>query len=95
MIVQAEDSENKLKKMGRMYRRMGLSESENKVNDNARILTIRDKQGEQAIKEIERHALVFKPDVVIVNPLTSFVDNVYKEENLNHFLRVSQGSFRK
>jgi RecA-family ATPase len=47
MILQAEDSENKLKKMGRM----GLSESEIKlVNDNARILTIRDKQGEQAIK---------------------------------------------
>src|SRR5215471_11590192 len=41
LIVQAEDGQNKLVQMGRMYKRMGLSEDEIKlVRANTRVLTI-------------------------------------------------------
>src|SRR5271165_3112068 len=48
MIVQAEDPGNKLIKMGRMYKRMGLTDEEIKLADaNTSVLTIRDLQDAQ------------------------------------------------
>jgi hypothetical protein len=61
MVAQAEDTENKRRKMGRMYRRMGLTKEEIKLAAaNTAVLTIRDLQDAGAIAEIERHAAVFK-----------------------------------
>ena len=37
------------------------------------MLTIRDLQDAQAIAEIERHAAVFKPDIIVINPMTSYL----------------------
>jgi RecA-family ATPase len=89
LIVQAEDPENKLVKMGQMYRRMGLTEAQIAlVATNTAILTIRGLTGNEAIAEIERHAEVVKPDVIAINPLSSFCSSVYKDEEINHFLRV-------
>jgi RecA-family ATPase len=90
MVVQAEDQENKLVKMGHMFKRMGLTEEEIKMaHQNAVVLTIRDLQDASAIKEIERHALVFKPDVIVINPMTSYLGgSVYRDEMINVFLRV-------
>jgi len=90
MIVQAEDPGNKLIKMGRMYKRMGLTDEEIKLADaNTSVLTIRDLQDAQSIAEMERHAAVIKPDVLIVNPMTSYLGgSVYKDEVINRFLRV-------
>lgn len=90
IIVQAEDSRNKLIRMGKMSQRMGLTKNEVElVRKNTAILTIRDKQDLEAILEIERHALVFKPDIIWLNPLTSFLSlGVYKDEAINKFLRT-------
>jgi RecA-family ATPase len=90
MVVQAEDAENKLIRMGQMFKRMGLTQSQIKTaSENTAILTIRDLQDSSAIKEIERHALVFKPDILIINPMTSYLSgSVYKDEVINRFLRV-------
>jgi RecA-family ATPase len=90
MVVQAEDPKNKQIKMGRMYKRMGLNKDQIKLaRENTAVLTIRDLQDYEAIAEIERHAVVFKPDVIIINPLTSYLGgSVYKDEVINRFLRV-------
>jgi len=90
LIVQAEDSENKLVKLGRMYRRMGLTAEQIALaKKNTAVLTIRNCQDEMAIAEIERHAEVFKPDVICINPMTSFLSgSVYKDEVINKFLRI-------
>jgi hypothetical protein len=91
LIVQAEDTQNKLIKMGHMFKRMGLStEQIETARKNTRVLTIRDLQDEAAIKEIERHSVAdFKPDVVVINPMTSYLGgSVYKDEVINKFLRV-------
>lgn len=90
LIVQAEDPGNKLVKMGRMYKRMGLTPDEIKLADeNTAVLTIRDLQDAGAVAEIERHAKWFKADIVIVNPMTSYLGgSVYKDEVINRFLRV-------
>jgi hypothetical protein len=89
LVVQGEDLENKLVKMGQMFRRMGLTDEEIQMaNQNTAVLTIRDLQGEKAVKEIERHALAFKPDVIVVNPMTSYLGTVYQDETINEFLRV-------
>jgi hypothetical protein len=91
MVVQAEDPENKLVKMGHMFKRMGLTDEELRLADqNTVVLTIRDLQDGSAIAEIDRHALVFKPDVIVINPMTSYLgSSVYKDEAINAFLRVS------
>jgi|GEM_PF-5061042 len=90
MVVQAEDPENKLVKMGHMFKRMGLTDEEiNLADQNNVVLTIRDLQDASAVKEIERHALVFNPDVIVINPMTSYLGgSVYRDEMINAFLRV-------
>ena len=90
LIVQAEDSDNKLIKMGQMYRRMGLTETEIELaRQNIAVVTIRDLQDGEAIAEIKRHALAVQPDIICLNPLTSYLSGgVYKEDRLNDFLRV-------
>lgn len=90
LAVQAEDSQNKLVKMGHMFKRMELSEAELKLaSQNTAVLTVRDLQGAKVITEIERHARELKPDIIILNPLTSFIGgSVYKEEAINEFLRT-------
>ena len=82
MVVQAEDPENKLVKMGQMFKRMGLNQKQLELADkNTAVLTIRDLQDANAIVEIERHAVVFKPDVLVINPMTSYLGgSVYKDD---------------
>ena len=54
LVVQAEDPINKRIKMGRMYRRMSLTEQEIALADkNIAVLTIRDLQDQYAIREID------------------------------------------
>ena len=90
MIVQAEDPENKLIKMGKMVHQMSLSEDQIAMaHQNTAVLTIRDLQDTGAIKEVERHAQIFSPDLLCINPLTSYLSQgVYKDETINKFLRV-------
>jgi RecA-family ATPase len=89
LTIQAEDQQNKLRKMGKMYRRMELTEEQIALaNENTAVLTIRDLQDQDAINEIERHAQIFKADVLCINPMTSYVGSVYKDEAINRFLRV-------
>jgi hypothetical protein len=90
LIVQAEDLQNKLIRMAHMSRRMGFSTGElDLVRKNTAVLTLRDVQDKEAIREIERHALVFKPNVIWLNPLTSFLSQgVYKDDEINKFLRA-------
>jgi RecA-family ATPase len=97
MVVQAEDPENKLVKMGQMFHRMGLNPSQIKqAHENTAVLVIDDIQDSRAVSEIERHALDFKPDIIWLNPLTSYLSaGVYKEEPINKFLRVDFGPMLK
>jgi len=97
MVVQAEDPENKLVKIGQMFHRMGLNQSEIKqAHENTAVLVIDDFQDSRAVSEIERHALDFKPDIIWLNPLTSYLSGgVYKEEAINKFLRVDFGPMLK
>lgn len=90
LVVQAEDPKNKRIKMGKMYKRMGLTKDQVElIRENTRVLTIRDLQDKAAIVEIERHALEFKPDIIVINPMTSYLSGtVYKDEAINQFLRV-------
>jgi RecA-family ATPase len=90
MIVQAEDPENKLIKMGQMAKKMSLSPGQMEIVDkNTAVLTINDLQDAPSLAEIERHANVYKPDIICINPLTSYLSGgVYKEETINEFLRV-------
>jgi RecA-family ATPase len=90
LTAQAEDAENKLTNMGRIYRRMGLTEDQIALaQKNTAVLTIRDLQDAAAIREIERHAQAFKADVLCINPMTSYLGgSVYKDEVINRFLRV-------
>jgi RecA-family ATPase len=90
LTVQAEDPENKLTKMGWMYKRMGLDDGQVKLaSENTAVLTIRDLQDAGAIAEIERHAIAFKADVLCINPMTSYLGgSVYRDEIINRFLRT-------
>jgi hypothetical protein len=90
LVVQAEDPENKLIKMGRIFKRMGLTKEQIALaHENTAVLTIRDLQDADAIAEIERHAAVLKSDVLVINPMTSYLGgSVYKDEVINKFLRV-------
>jgi AAA domain len=90
LVVQAEDPENKLTRMGYMFKRKGLTDEQIKTAmRNTAILTIRDLQDAAAIRDIERHAQVIQPDVLIINPMTSYLSgSVYKDEVINKFLRV-------
>jgi len=90
MVVQAEDAENKLTRMGQMFKRMDLSDADIQLADqNTAVLTIRDLQDKNAIDETERYATMFKPDVLVINPLTSYLSgSVYRDEIINAFLRV-------
>jgi RecA-family ATPase len=90
LVVQAEDPENKLIKMGHMFKRMELSNEEVKLADqNTAVLTIRDLQDTNAVAEMDRHAASFKADVILINPMTSYLGgSVYKDEVINRFLRV-------
>lgn len=76
--------------MGNMFRRMGLSPEEIELaHKNTCVVTIRDLQDEAAIREFERHALVFQPDIFCINPMTSYLSgSVYRDELINRFLRV-------
>jgi hypothetical protein len=78
LVVQAEDPKNKRIKMGQMFKRMGLTSEEiDLVRKNTAVLTIRDLQDQEAINEIERHAVVFKPDIICLNPLTSYLTKAF------------------
>lgn len=90
LIVQAEDPENKLIKMGQMAKKMSLTPLQmDVVAENTAILTINDIQDRDLLAEVERHAKVFMPDIICINPLTSYLSGgVYKEEVINDFLRV-------
>src|SRR5260370_38808810 len=90
MVVQAEDPENKLVKIGQMFHRMGLNQSEIKqAHENTAVLVIDDFKDSRAVSEIERHALDFKPDIIWLKPLTSYlIGGVYKKAAINKFLRV-------
>jgi hypothetical protein len=59
------------------------------VKENTAVLTIRDLQDTGAIVEVERHAMFFRPDIICVNPLTSYLSQeVYKDESINKFLQT-------
>ena len=89
IFFQAEDSENKLIKIGHLCRRMNLTPEQRKlVDENTAVVTLQGIQDAASIAEMRRHAEVFKPDIIIVNPLTSFLSKgVYDEAGLNDFLR--------
>jgi RecA-family ATPase len=66
--------ENKLIRMGQMYRRMGLNKAQiQQVRENTAVLVIDDLQDTKAVAEIERHAQARKPDIIWLNPLTSYL----------------------
>jgi hypothetical protein len=90
IFFQAEDSENKLIRIGHLCRRLNLTlEERAMVDTNTAVVTLQGVQDATAIAEIERHAAVFKPDIICVNPLTSFLSKgVYDEQGLNDFLRA-------
>jgi hypothetical protein len=90
IFFQAEDSENKLIKIGHLCRRLNLTaEQRAMVDANTAVVTLQGVQDLAAIAEMERHAAVFKPDIICVNPLTSFLSKgVYDEPSLNDFIRV-------
>jgi hypothetical protein len=69
---------------------MGLSAEEiERANENTAVLTIRDLQDKPSIDEMERHVEFFKPEVMVINPMTSYLSgSVYKDEVINRFLRV-------
>jgi hypothetical protein len=90
IFFQAEDSENKLIRIGHLCRRLNLTaEQRAMVDANTAVVTLQGVQDSAAIAEIGRHAAVFKPDVICVNPLTSFLSKgVYDEPSLNDFIRA-------
>jgi hypothetical protein len=90
IFFQAEDSENKLRQIARICRRLNLTpEQRESVRKNTAIVTLQGVQDAAAIAEMERHAKAFgEPDIICVNPLTSFLSKgVYDEASLNDFLR--------
>jgi hypothetical protein len=89
IFFQAEDSENKLISIAHLCRRLNLTPAQRELVDkNTAIVTLQGVQDAAAIAEMERHAEVFKPDIIVVNPLTSFLSKgVYDEASLNEFLR--------
>jgi AAA domain-containing protein len=91
IFFQAEDSENKLIRISHLCRRMALTPGERQlVAKNTAVVTLQGVQDSDAIAEMERHAEAFKPDVIWVNPLTSFLSKgVYDEVGLNDFIRGS------
>lgn len=91
IFFQAEDSENKLIRISHLCRRMALTPGERQlVAKNTAVVTLQGVQDSDAIAEMERYAEVFKPDVIWVNPLTSFLSKgVYDEVGLNDFIRGS------
>jgi hypothetical protein len=70
---------------------MGLTQEEIALADkNTAVLTIRDLRDSEAVAEMERHAEFFNPDLVVINPMTSYLGGgVYKDDVINRFLRVA------
>jgi hypothetical protein len=89
IFFQAEDSENKLIRIGHLCRRLNLTAEQRAMIDaNTAVVTLQGVQDLKAISEMERHAAEFKPDIICVNPLTSFLSKgVYDEPSLNDFIR--------
>src|SRR5260221_11111250 len=87
LTVQAEDSENKLIRMGQMYHRMGLSDDEVELaTSNTAVLNIREIQDAGAIAENYRHPQGFKPDINVINSMTPFFSGgVLKDRFITRF----------
>lgn len=91
LTIQAEDPINKRRRMGKISDRAGFTPHELALIDkNTGVLSISDKQDADFFKELIPHIEAFKPDVIIINPLTSFIcKGVYNDEPINTFLRVN------
>ncbi len=89
LLVQGEDTSNKLIKMGRMYKRLGITKGQiEQIQKNTKILTLRNLQGLEAIDLIKKYSDKYHPDVLCINPLTSYISgSVYKDEDNNKFIR--------
>jgi len=94
LIIQAEDTKNDLRRMAKLGCRLGFSEKEREqLKTNIYIRRLSGPTGRKFFQCLERYIQLFKPDLVIINPYTSYLGaSVYDTPANTLFLRVCLAS---
>jgi RecA-family ATPase len=89
LIIQAEDDDGDLKEMSQWILNAGFSKEKlSLINRNTHIETVKGVVGDRFLTVLDDICGQWRPDIVIINPYTSFLGGDVKDEALaNHFLR--------
>jgi RecA-family ATPase len=89
LIVQGEDDQGDVTEMTKWILNAGFStEKLSMIGRNTHIETVNDVVGDKFIAVLDNFCNQWKPDIVIINPYTSFLGKEPKDdEAANHFLR--------
>ena len=98
LVCQSEDGDGDIAEIQlSMVHAMQLTETQQtQVGDNVRILTDRVHRGLSFVQELKRQIALFKPDLVIINPLLAFIDgDLNSAEDAGRFLREQLNSLNE
>jgi RecA-family ATPase len=90
IIVQAEDGENDQIRMAKMANHLGFTAIQKAIaKKNCHMLTCNDVVNDDFFRVLESLAKSFQPDLVIINPLHSYMGgDVTDEASVKDFLRA-------
>jgi hypothetical protein len=98
LIVQSEDSDGDVAEVAYSLQNiLNLTKEQiDFVNDSVRVITDRVNRGERFLNELRKQIAIFKPDIVIINPLQAFMDgDVTDGRDLGAFLREGLNSINE
>ncbi len=90
LVLQSEDSDNDIVEMAQMVHRLDLTEKEKAlVRANTHVEWLNDVAGEEFFKVLEDFLTQYRPDILVINPLTAFLGGDVQDTGLtNEFLRI-------
>jgi RecA-family ATPase len=88
LIIQAEDTENDMRRMCKLGRRLNFTVEEmERLKHNLYIKRLNGPVLEEFFKYVEIYVQQWKPDLLIINPYSSYVLDVYDTKQNARFLR--------
>jgi hypothetical protein len=89
LVVQAEDDDGDSIEMACVVNELGLTKEElDLVDQNTHVEFLNDKTGFEFIRRLEEMMDAFRPEIVLINPLTSYLAcDTKDEQGVNQFLR--------
>jgi hypothetical protein len=98
LIVQSEDGDGDVAEVYHSFchGKQLSAEQRTMLDQNMRILTDRIHRGLALVKELKRQIELFKPDIIIINPLLAFIDgDLNSAEDAGRFLREQLNSLNE